>query len=306
MIARKSPHAVQVLAPTCAACAGGAPHRSRLVALLLTSCAGVAAVLPACANNDANQVMSPIVLGMTSTIAPFYSDGEIDLYQVQTPVALPVRRATDDELKFLGKAEPYPRAPFLLASDTRVEIRFTLSNLDDTNHNVELLLDPWNEFVRYRPGVQVVNDEVTLPNVSGYDRLIVVPAKSRVLGTITTDDTNELAVDLATAEAILANPPSDANGGVKVGQMINHVFDFQNRSTDGDPLITRYIPKVIAGLTGFDLGIRTTREQANVAVEIVVDITDLNGNRVIPTGGGEKPIGEPSRTIEPPASGGGN
>ena len=76
-------------------------------------------------------------------------------------------------------------------------------------------------------------------------------------------------------------------------------------STDGDPLITRYIPKVIAGLTGFDLGLRTSGEQANVAVEIVVDITDLNGNRVIPTGGSEKPIGEPSRTIEPPASGGG-
>src|SRR5438034_6368927 len=103
MIARKSPHAVQVRAPIRVGRAGGAPHRA--VALLLTSCAAVAALLLACANNDANQVMSPIVLGMTSTIAPFYSDGELTLYQVQTPVALPVRRATDDELKFLGKVD---------------------------------------------------------------------------------------------------------------------------------------------------------------------------------------------------------
>jgi len=35
-------------------------------------------------------------------------------------VPLPMRRATDEERKALGKADPYPRAPFLLAGDVRI------------------------------------------------------------------------------------------------------------------------------------------------------------------------------------------
>jgi len=150
--------------------------------------------------------------------------------------------------------------------------------------------------VRYVPGV-IVTEERTTPNLSGYDKLIAVPAKSRVQGTITTDDTTELAFDLATAEAILANPPADPS--VAVGSMINHVFNLQNRSNTGDPLITPYIPKVIAGLTGFDLGVRTY-QKGNVAVEIVMDVTDVNGSKVLPPGSTDKPIGVPGTEISPP------
>jgi hypothetical protein len=314
---RHTPHAVQRSSYAAHASAHRAAHPSscravhpsahrsahRLVGLL-TSCAFVATAVLACANTDANQVTSPVVLGMTNTAAPYYSDGNTTIYEEQQPVTLPMRRPTDDESKLLGKADPYPHAPFLLASDVRIEVRYTLSNLDDQAHNVELLLDPWNEFVRYRPGVQVADDETTVPNLSGYDRLLAVPAKSRVQGTITPDDMNELAVDLATAQAIMKNPPPEDNGGMPVVDVINHVFNLQNRSNDGDPLITSYIPKTIAGVTGFDLGIRTY-ETATVAVEIVVDITDVNGNRVIPTGSGDKPFGPPGTLLSPPGGGGG-
>ena len=318
MITAKSPHSVQVCAPTSAGHAGGSPRlespahapahrvynartpRSRLAKSAMI---GAALALAACANTDANQVTSPIALGMTDSLGAYYSDGQLTIYEVQKPVALPIRRPTDDEVKALGKTDPYPRSPFLLAGDLRVEVRFTLSNLDDASHNVELLLDPWNEFVRYRPGVQVVSDEETTPNFSGYDRLIVVPGKSRVVGTITADDTNELAVDLATAEAIMKNPPPDGqDGSVPIAALFNHVFNLQNRSSAPDPLIDPYIPKVIAGLTGFDLGVRTY-EHATVAVEIVIDVTDLNGNRVIPAGDGAKPSGPPGTILQPPSGG---
>src|SRR5262249_3661724 len=82
-------------------------------------------------------------------IAPAYSDQQLTMYEVQIPVQLPIRHPTDTERQALGEAEPYPRAPFLLAGDERVEVRFTLSNLDAKQHVVELLLDPWNEFVRH-------------------------------------------------------------------------------------------------------------------------------------------------------------
>lgn len=280
--------------------AGPRPRRPLAVpATGLLLALGLVPALGACVNNDANQVTPPVALGMSKTIAPFYSDQQITIYQVETPVTLPVRRPTDGEAKALGKADPYPRAPFLHADDLRVEIRFTLSNLDDEAHSVELLVDPWNEFVRYKPGVQVVSDEQTIPDFSGYDKFFVLPPKSRTAGTITRDDTNELAVDLATAENAMANPPA-AGAGTNLNALFNHIFNLQNRSNDGDPLVTPLVPKTIAGLTGFDLGLRSYGP-ANVAVEVLVDIVDVAGDRVIGAGSGAKPIGPPGTLLRPPA-----
>jgi hypothetical protein len=252
----------------------------------------------ACTNNDSNQVMPPVVLGMTPDLKAAYSDGQLTLYQVQIPVPLPIRKPQDGEVT--GDAvDPFPNAIFLHAADVRAEIRFTLTNLDDQKHNVELLIDPWNEFVRYRPGI-VVTDENALPDFSGYDKRFVLDPMSRTTGTITPDDVTELAVDLATAMDVAAHPP-DAKAAIGGNQLMNRIFNLQNRSTDGDPLITPYIPSEIPGLTGFDLGLRT-EETAKIAVEIVVDLTDLNGNRVVPPGSGDEPIGRPDRTLRPPSS----
>ncbi len=252
-----------------------------------------------CANTDDNQVNAPTELGMTSTMAPYYSDQELTLYQAQMPVQLPIRQPTPAEASALGQMAPYSHAPYLTSTDERVEIRFTLSNIDDQPHDVELLLDAWNEFDRYKPGIQVVSEDESTPDFSVYDRYFVVPAKSRVQGTVTADDTREMEVDLATAEAINAGQPplgQDVSGNA----LMNHAMNLQNRSTQPDPLIQPWVPTgVVPGLTGFDLGIRTT-EQANVAIEITVDITDLNGNRIIPPGENEPNIGLPPNELQPP------
>lgn len=253
--------------------------------------------LSSCVSGDA-QVGTPVVLGMTNTIAPFYQDEQLTLYEVQIPVRFPVRRMLDGE-RTTGTVEPYPRAPFLLASDERVEVHFTLSNLDDQPHNVEIVFDPWNEFVRYRPGVTQVSDEESVPNFSGWQKLMVVPAKSRIVGTLTPDDIQEMAIDLATVQAILAKPagPNDNPTG-----MVNRAFNIQNRSNNGDLLLTPLLPKVIAGLTGFDLGLRTM-EPANVAVEIIVDVTDLNGNRILAPGAKDSDkIPMPATVLSPPGA----
>ena len=262
---------------------------------------GVLAPLGAgCANTDSNQVNAPVDLGMTDTMAPYYSDEELTLYQAQIPVMLPIRAPTSAESKALGKEAPYSHAPYYTSTDTRIEIHYTLSNLDAKDHNVELLFDGWNEFDRYKPGIQVVSDDETTPDFSVNDSSHVLTAKSRLEGTLTSDDTTEMEVDLATAEALMANTPPlgmDDNANA----LMNHAMNLQNRSTQPDPLLQKWIPTTgIPGLTGFDLGIRTT-EPANIAIEVTVDITDLNGNRVIAQGDTtNKPIGLPPNTLVPP------
>ena len=254
----------------------------------------------ACASDNESET-PPTVLGMTNTIAPAVDDGEVQIYIVQTPVSLPVRKPTDTEKQTLGKQDPFPRSPFFLASDARVTVKFTLTNLDsDNSHVVEVLMDPWNEFVRYTPGQQVV-DEQTTPNLSGIDRYFILQPLQRIEGIFSPDDMNEMAIDLSTVEAIAKSPP-DPKGDFAGPVLYNRAFNVQNRSNVEDPLISKYIPPVIAGLTGFDLGLRTN-ERAQIAIEISLDVTDLNGNRILaPDDTTDKPIGPPGTRLTPPAA----
>src|SRR5215469_7266387 len=69
----------------------------------------------ACSDNSTNQQTKPVELGMTNTMAPYYSDQQLTLYEAQLPVKLPVRKPTGTELSALAKpipGTPYPRAPF--------------------------------------------------------------------------------------------------------------------------------------------------------------------------------------------------
>jgi hypothetical protein len=308
---------------------GGPPPRvAGLFALLALTLAA------ACEGDGADQVTSPVALGMTSSINPYYSDGELTLYQVETPVALPVRKPTQAEEKALGpapKGTPYPHAPFLTAQDESVEVHFVLSNVDDTTHNVWLLIDPWNEFVRWKPGVTVVSDEETIPN-NGYDQEFVLPPKSRVEGTITSDDMQEIATKLASVETFLASPQAmQTDGGTTDNsldptEVCNNIFDYQNRSNDvpPDPIYAPWIPPVIAGVTGFDLGLRLEGGEddatpaadggapvtaqadagsaANIAVEITMEVQDLNGNRFVPQDTNEPELGVPPKVLSPPSA----
>jgi hypothetical protein len=291
--------------------AGSRPRSCWLCALtFLVACLGPA--IGACAPDSSNQVTNPIDLGMTSQLGAYYSDQNLTLYQVQTPVSLPVRRPTDAEITALGgtpQGTPYPRAPFLLAPDESVEVHYTISNLDDQQHTVWMLVDPWNEFVRYSPGVQVVNDEETNPNY-GYDLAFEVPGKSRIQGTLTTDDMHEIAIKLASVMKLLASPQAQAgpnnNNGFDATVIANNIFNPQNRSNSNDPLYTPWIPPVIAGLTGFDLGLRyRCTDQCtppNVAIEITMDVQDLRGNRFVAQDSNQPEIGMPGKILSPPAA----
>jgi hypothetical protein len=292
-----------------------------LFAILAGTCIGVGACSNG--NNPSDQVTPPIDLGMTPNMTPYYQDENITILEAQMPVPLPVRKPTAADLQGLGpapKGTPYPRAPYLTAGDESIEVHYTISNLDAQSHAVWLLIDPWNEFVRWDPGVTVVSDEETEPNW-GYDLTFLVPGQSRVDGTLTSDDMQEIATKLAAVENLLASPQAKAaevpdasadaaddpnatsqyTNGFDPGAYANNIMNPQNRSNSGDPLYDPWIPPVIAGLTGFDLGLRSY-DTGNLAIEITMEIKDVNGNRFVAYGSSAPQIGVPPTTLTVPGS----
>ena len=294
---------------------GGVWPRGATLAALAMGGLGLAA---ACSSGSGDQVTGPVDLGMTPAVSPSYSDGNITLYDVYAPVQLPVRHPTSAESAALGPAPKntaYPHAPFLLASDESVEVHYVITNLESTTENVWLLVDPWNEFVRWKPGVTVVSDEETDPNF-GYDSEFSIPPNSRIEGTLIPDDLQEMAIKLASVERFLASPTAkqaeqDAGGDNSLDptQVCDNIFNPQNRSNSGDLVYSPWIPPVIAGLTGFDLGLRIEDQvesgpskAPNVAVEITVDVQDLNGNRFVAEGTNGQLLGMPPKVLSPPAA----
>jgi len=165
-----------------------------------------------------------------------------------------------------------------------------------------LLFNAWNAYVKYVPQIEIISDDVTLPDLSSYDRYYILEPKTRYVGTLTPDDTREMAIDLATVMNMQANDSADPN----LNAMFNHTFDLQNRSTGTDPLIQPWIvpPQDVPALVGFDLGLRS-REQMNIAVEVTVDVQDVSdGKKVMPLGlapdANNQPMLPPAGSLSPP------
>ena len=264
----------------------------------------VTMLVAACADSNDNVVLAPVVLGMQDTIAPTFDDGQTQTYQVEREVKMPFKQPAASEVP-KGTLAPYPRMPYHVASDSRTTVRFTLTNLDDKPHNVELLVDPWNEFVHYVPGTTAVRDDETLPNFSGIQRSFVLTAKQRLEGIITPDDMVELATDLVTAMNLAKRPPdpmSDFAGAV----LYNRAFNIQNRSSLPDAVLASWMPgakDTVAAVVGFDLGLRTS-EKAKIAVELVIDVEDdsSDGKHIVIGSDTGKTLGKPGTELTPPVT----
>jgi len=266
----------------------------------------LAAMISACSGDS--QVGRPSVVAMTDTTPPYYQAGQTTIYEVQVPVQMPMRAPDSTEASRLGPAPSYlaafgaTTAPWIKVDDVQTTIRFTLTNLDDAKHSFELLIDPWNPYVKYKPGIQIVNADTTEPDLSGYDRFYILDKKQRLVGTIVPDDTRELAMDLATVMNISVLDPGDPDGN----GLFNHTFNIQNRSNDpNDLLIAKYIPQStdVPAMTGFDLGLRSS-EPMNIAVEVTVDVQDIVGKKVMPADGtvnaDNQPLPVAGATLAPP------
>ncbi len=273
---------------------------------MLVGLAAAALLSVGCGDQKEEASLEPVQVGMTHDVAPIYDDGELVIYEVKKGVAFPILAPSDKKRGELESkdVQPYGRMPWVLVDDVGVQVSWTISNLDPDEHVVELLVDPWNEFGRYYPGLQLTDadNQEFMPNFSGIDKRYIVGgsgsgAASRVHGTYTYSDLSEMATDLATVMGIIANPPEvegDAEEEDPRVTYANHAFDWQNRSYR-DLLVKKWIPGTIAGLTGLDLGFRTY-EPAKVAIEVAVELVDNTGERVRQEGD-DSPLLPPTEEI---------
>lgn len=269
---------------------------------LAAAVAAVALASVACSSEPDERTLQPMQVAMTAGVGPSYDDGEITLYEVKLPVALPIRTPSREQQRELNRnpVAPYPGTPWFTSDDVKVQVSYTVTNLDAEAHNVELLVDPWNEFGRYWPGFTVVDveDEELQPNLSGINILFQLPGtdsgdSSRRIGTFTFDDMDELAFDFGTAINIIENvPPPDPNdpNAAYTGPstLVNNAFA---RPSYDSPLVRAYMVDLVPGLTGFDIGLRT-REPANIAVEIVIELKDESGEDLLAPEGDNDPTYE--------------
>jgi hypothetical protein len=285
--------------------------------------------LVACASEDLRR-LDPISVALADDVPPIYDDGELTIYEAKTSLMLPIAAPDADQSAALAEQaalDPFERYPWLTSEDVAVQINWTLSNLDDTAHDIWVMIDPWNEFGRYVPAITVSDDEA-VRDFSGIDMLFHLPGVSRerppddasdaadddratlgavvqaprITGTFTFDDMDELARDFATVFKILADAaPLDAAEDDPRSTPINHAFNVRNRSYNS-PLLAPYQPAIVPGLVGFDFGVRAS-EPVNVALEIVVEIRDHRGTRVVQRGESTTLLEPPQATI---ASSGGS
>jgi|HubBroStandDraft_2_1064218.scaffolds.fasta_scaffold27163_2 hypothetical protein len=272
------------------------------VAFRYSLCLGLAAVsgVVACeSSTTATGEIPPVVIAMSSTVAPYYSDPNLTIYWVESSVELPVRKGTGTE----KNVTPYPSSPYLLTSDYQLQVNYTVSNLDNNENAVWITMNPWNQFVRYYPGVTIVSDDETEPNWPGMSTPTILPPQGKVQGTFTSDDMSDLATKLDIAMDIMVHKFSatDTNPLDNQATLLNHDFDTQFRVTDGDPLMAPYIPTVLAGMTGFDLGI-LSYNQVNVALEIEIQLIDNSNGKFIAPGEEGTPVGMPPQLLKVPGA----
>jgi hypothetical protein len=224
-------------------------------------------------------------------LQPIYDDNELTIYEAKASLMLPIAAPDDSQLAALstaaGDTDPFARQPWIRQGDIQLQVTWTLSNLDPDDHNVWLMFDPWNEFGHYVPAIHVTEERATR-DLSGIDMLFLVPGvktdqpgapSSRVVGTITFDDMDELALDFATVYKILEDAvPAGTDDEDPRSTLINNAFNVRDRSYNS-PLLAPYRPSIVPGLVGFDYGVRTS-EPANVALEVLIEMRDRAGRVV--------------------------
>lgn len=270
-------------------------------------CSGVAVACVvasfACGDEETRH-LPPVSVALAEGVAPFYDDGELTIYQARASQMLPIIAPRPEQLGALGEqpSDPFERQPWISREDVRAQVTWTLSNLDATEHEVWVMLDPWNEFGRYEPAIQIDGEEA-VRDLSGIDMLFLLPGVGegevaddpRIVGTFTFDDMAELALDFATVFKILNDAAPGEDDEDPRSTLINHAFNVRNRSYNS-PLLAPYRPSVVPGLVGFDFGVRTF-EPANVALEIFVEVVDRRGDRVAQRGQSVRLLDPPETVI---------
>jgi hypothetical protein len=203
-------------------------------------------------------------VAITEDTAAAFETEEGALYIVERRIDLPIRNPAESVIADLqqgaeGRELPFPRLPWVERGDVETQIDFTISSLDDEPHQIGVVVNGYNEFHEYVPGVIEIEDE-PVPNFSQWEDLFELGPFERLTGTVREDELDEVAVDLATV--VNGAPNSSA------------VVFFENQSSD-DPRSQPYIPSVVPGLVGVRIGL-IALEEAVVVLEATIRVRDVN------------------------------
>jgi hypothetical protein len=205
-------------------------------------------------------------VALTPSTPPVFASRDGALYMVETRASLPLRQPSPTELHDLQmgvrawKHLPFSRLPWIERGDEELQVDFSLSNLDDTSHDVDVVINGANEFDEYFPGVAVVANN-PVPMHAQWERTYTLAPKSRQAHTVREEELDEAAVDLATVVNGAPNP--------------DEVVYFENKSSS-DPRSQKYIPAVIPGLIALRLGLRAT-QTGQILLEATVRVRDVAG-----------------------------
>jgi hypothetical protein len=158
-----------------------------------------------------------------------------------------------------GRELPFSRLPWVERGDVETQIDFVISSLDEEEHDIGVIVNGYNEFHEYVPGVVEVEDE-PVPEFSQWERVYKLGPRQRLAGTVREDELDEVAVDLAT---VVNGAPNSAE-----------VVYFENHSSS-DRRSRPFIPSVIPGLVGVRIGLRTL-EAAVVVLDVTIRVRDIN------------------------------
>lgn len=248
----------------------------RWSAVVLAGLAVGCALSFGCSQTNETRTIGPYTLAITDTTPPAVpAVGDSDpIFETRTTVVLPL---IDRPKDLTGdKVKPYPRAIWYASSALQMQLTFVLTNLGAADTSVEVLVDGFNEFVRYVP-VAHLSEEGTSIDLSMVNRRIIVPAHGRATGTVSYDDFERMATALAIIENNAPNP--------------FHVVE-EHTNLFTDPQTKPLLPQVIDGLTGFDISLRSMGPN-KIALEATVELIDHQGLLV--------PEGDPS-TARPPTT----
>jgi hypothetical protein len=203
---------------------------------------------------------------MADAMPAFVGDRGETLFIVEQRIEVPVLAPAAAELADLEQAAaqhpglPFPRAPWVKRGALAIEVDFALENLADSEQEIAVIANGFNEFHEYQPGVVVI-DEVPTPDYSQWEWVYKLAPRQRVGRTIREEEFDEIAVDLAT---VVNGAPNS-----------NQVVYFENNSSN-DPRSEPFIPALIPGLCGFRLGLRTA-SAAGATLDASVRVRDAGG-----------------------------
>jgi hypothetical protein len=203
---------------------------------------------------------------MADAVPTFVGERGETLFIVEQRIEVPVIAPTSAELADLGQAAarypglPFPRLPWVARGALAIEVDFALENLTESEQQIAVIANGFNEFHEYQPGVVVIDEQPT-PDYAQWEWVYKLAPRKRVGRTIREDEFDEMAVDLAT---VVNGAPNS-----------NQVVFFENNSSD-DPRNQPFIPPVIPGLCGFRLGMRTT-SAASATLDASVRVRDVAG-----------------------------